>query len=221
MTRPNDNLPPGSQPWKRSIEEDIRQLQVAQQRGDQLDGLSLSGLTQSLRKLGDQVQVLQQQQATLTAQQAQLTNVVNNLSAQVARIDSLVNAQVYPISASPATATGWSVSGSGVFSTKASTSIGVPAGYSQAIVMASGSVTYQTPGPTNRFDVRAGVGGAWGPNLPNLSEPVGCSSASYTRTYTGLSGGSISLDIQVAVAVPEGASAANTATVTGFAIFLR
>jgi len=198
--RPVNNLPPGSQPWAREIAGAIDAAQF--------DAIKANMNNKNAFK-------------TINATLEQLTEQQAKLSEQITRIDSLVNSQIYPASASPATTTGWSVSGSGVFNTMASTSISVPSGYSRAIVMATGSVTYQTPSTVNRFDIRVGVGGSWGPALPNLANPVGCSAASYTRTYTGLSGGTISLDMQVAVAASEGASAANTATVTGFAVFLR
>ncbi|MFB9956981.1 hypothetical protein [Cellulomonas denverensis] len=124
--------------------------------------------------------------------------------------------------AAPGTAMGWIVNGgSGVFQTKASTTIAVPSGYSQALVFASASVTYQSPTSSNRFDIRAGIGGQYGAQLINLANLVGSSSVAHSRTLTGLSGGTIALECQVATAVNEAAQAANTATVTGFAIFFR
>lgn len=124
--------------------------------------------------------------------------------------------------AAPGTSMGWAVNGgSGVFQTKASTSIPVPAGYSRALVFASASATYQSPSSSNRFDIRAGILGEYGAQLINLANLVGSSSVSHTRSLTGLNGGAITLECQVATAVNEAAQAANTATVTGFAIFFR
>ncbi len=201
MTRPNDNLPPGSQPWKRSIEEDIRRLQVAQQRGDQLDGLSLSGLTQSLRKLGDQVQVLQQQQAelaaqqaTLSAQQVQLTSVVNDLSDQVARIDALVNAQVTGDVGNNYVVTPVGSS----WGQYAPVTIGVPPGYSRAQVVGISSVI----GPTSdTYAIRTTIAGVSGTEFVVFGNN---GSVSYARTLTGLSGGTITISTGVQNIIASG-----------------
>jgi hypothetical protein len=106
------------------------------------------------------------------------------------------------------------------YATKAATSIAVPAGYSQALVCAIGSVTFQDASP-NRFDTRVGIAGGYGAGLPNLANTVGSTSEAHTRTLTGLAGGSITLEVQCLSAVASGGQAANTATVTGFAIFFR
>jgi hypothetical protein len=120
--------------------------------------------------------------------------------------------------AAPGVSAGWAASTG--YGTKASTSIPIPGGYSQALVFATGSITFQDGSP-NRFDTRVGIAGGYGAGLPNLANTVGCSSEAHSRTLTGLSGGSITLEVQCLAAIAAAAQAANTATVTGFAIFFR
>ena len=119
--------------------------------------------------------------------------------------------------AAPGTGSGFNVSTSQA--TKASTTIAVPSGYTQALVMAVGSLTMADTA-ANRFDTRCGIAGNYGAALPNLANTVGSTSAAHTRFLTGLSGGTITLEVQALAAV-SATNAANTAIVTGFAIFFR
>ena len=150
-------------------------------------------------------------QATLTTQQASLTS-------QLASINTLIGQQTTGVAAAPGTGSGFNVSTSQA--TKASTTITVPSGYTQALVMAVGSLTMADVA-ANRFDTRCGIAGNYGAALPNLANTVGSTSAAHTRTLTGLStGGTITLEVQALAAV-SATNAANTAIVTGFAIFFR
>jgi hypothetical protein len=117
------------------------------------------------------------------------------------------------------TATGWSTSTS--FASKASTSVTVPGGkgYTTALVLAFGAVTYADSAP-NRFDCRAVIEGSNGASLPNLANTVGQSTVLHTRTLAVTSGQVINLSVQVLSAV--GASnSANVAVCGGFALFAR
>ena len=117
------------------------------------------------------------------------------------------------------TATGWATTTS--FANKASTSITVPSGkgYTSALVLCFGAVTYQDSAP-NRFDCRAVIEGNNGPSLPNLANTVGQSTVLHTRSLSVTSGQVLNLSVQVLSAV--GASnAANVAVCGGFALFAR
>lgn len=154
---------------------------------------------------------LQNKQAQLDSQQASLTS-------QLASINTLIGQQTTGVAATPGTATGFSVSTSQ--GTKASTSITVPSGYSQALVLAVGSLTMADTA-ANRFDTRCGIAGSYGIALPNLANTVGSTSAGHTQFLTGLSAGSsILLEVQALAAVAA-TNAANAAIVTGLAIFFR
>lgn len=124
---------------------------------------------------------------------------------------------VTSVAATPGTATGFSVGTTQA--TKASTTIAVPTGFSQALVVAIGSLTMADTA-ANRFDTRCGIAGAYGIALPNLANTVGSTSAAHSVNLTGLSGGTITLSVQALAAVAT-TNAANTAIVTGFAVFFR
>jgi len=171
-----------------------------------------------------QTAALAAQDVTILAQQAQIAANVAALSAAnvtltaaVANIQTLVGQQTTGAAAAPGTGSGFNVGTSQ--GTKASTTIAVPAGYSQALVVAIGSLTMADTAP-NRFDTRCGIAGGYGAALPNLANTVGSTSAAHSRNLTGLSGGTITLEVQALAAV-SATNGANTAIVTGFAIFFR
>jgi len=169
----------------------------------------------------DSTQNVLAQVSTITAEQnAQIADIAAAtaaVAAQVAAIALLVQQQTTGASAAPGTGSGFNVGTSQ--GTKASTSITVPAGYSRALVVAIGSLTMADTAP-NRFDTRCGISGDYGAALPNLANTVGSTSAAHSRNLTGLSGGTITLEVQ-ALAGVSATNGANTAIVTGFAIFFR
>ena len=155
--------------------------------------------------------------AALNARVDELAAVTSGLATAVANIATLVGQQTTSVAAAPGTGSGFNVgTGQG---TKASTTIAVPAGFSQALVVAIGSLTMADTAP-NRFDTRCGIAGGYGAALPNLANTVGSTSAAHSRNLTGLSGGTITLEVQALAAV-SATNGANTAIVTGFAIFFR
>lgn len=114
----------------------------------------------------------------------------------------------------------WSATNSWV--TKASTTITVPAGFTEALVFAASSVT--AVGSVIRFDVRSVIGGgagAAGPEMQNLVNGVAATSVPHSRTLTGLAGGTITIAAQVWSTPNLAAHTGNIASITGFAIFFR
>ena len=178
---------------------------------------AVADLTAQQSTLTAQQSTLTAQQATLAAQNAQIVAQQASLTAAVANIATLVGQQTTGAAAAPGTGAGFNVGTS--HGTKASTVIAVPAGYSRALVVAIGSLTMADTAP-NRFDTRCGIAGGYGASLPNAANPVGSTSAAHSRDLTGLSGGTITLEVQALAAV-SATNGANTAIVTGFAIFFR
>ena len=182
-------------------------------------------LERAVRELGPSIAqsfapviaTLQAQTAALAAQDLVIGAQQAALTAAVANIATLVGQQTTGASAAPGTGSGFNVGTTQ--GTKASTTIAVPAGYSQALVVAIGSLTMADTAP-NRFDTRCGIAGGYGAALPNLANTVGSTSAAHSRNLTGLSGGTITLEVQ-ALAGVSATNGANTAIVTGFAIFFR
>lgn len=120
--------------------------------------------------------------------------------------------------ASPGSASGFGFSTS--FAAKASTSIAVPSGFTRAVVIATGGVTGTDSAP-NRIDARVSIGGNAGATLSSLANLSTSVPASHSRVLTGLSGGSIAIEVQALAAVAIGAGSGNLATVTGYAMFFR
>lgn len=114
----------------------------------------------------------------------------------------------------------WSATNSWV--TKASTTIAVPAGFTDALVFAMSSVT--AVGSVIRFDIRTVIGGgagAAGPEMQNLVNGVAATSVPHTRSLSGLAGGTITIAAQVWSTPNLAAHTGNIASITGFAIFFR
>lgn len=134
---------------------------------------------------------------------------------------SITNAALAsPVTAAVATP-GWASTWSGNASwvDKATATIPVPAGFSQALVIAVASVT--TTGSLIRYDIRARIEGSAGPELQNLVDGTDSSAVAHTTSLTGLAGGTIGLAAQVYTAPNLAAHTGNIATVTGCAIFFR
>jgi len=156
--------------------------------------------------------------AAASAAAAVASAAVADLSVQVGRINALVNAQVTVGIAPTSTASGWATStGHG---TKAATSIGVPAGYSQAFVFALASMHFQDSSPNGGW-VRAVIAGQAGGEMGGLANLNLGQSASHTVALGALSGGSIGLEMQMRASVATGGTGARIAQISGFAIFLR
>jgi hypothetical protein len=142
---------------------------------------------------------------------------VADLAVQVARIDTLVNQQVTFGIAGTATSSGWS-SSTGM-TTKASSSIAVPAGYSQALVFALASMHFMDSAPNGGW-VQAVIAGDAGGEMGGLANLQLGQSASHTRVMA-VAGGSIGIECQMRSSVATGGMSGRIAQVSGFALFLR
>lgn len=217
MTTPHNNLPPESQPWARSIEAQLRGLQTTQTTHESRTGNTAAGLQGTLRRIAEQIRGLEEVTQglvevtnTLTAQQAVLAG-------EIARINSLVAGQVSFGIAPTATSSGWATSSS--MTTRASSSIGVPGGYSQALVFALASMHFMDTSPNGGW-VRAVIAGDAGQEMGGLANLSLGQSSSHTRVMA-VSGGAISLECQVQSSAGTGGMSGRIAQVSGFALFFR
>lgn len=201
---PDNALDPTSKAWSRKVEDEIRDLRTALNVDGSFSRNSAAGLNGTLRKISEQIAAIEETQAQiqtvvsgLEAQQAELAAQQAELSAQVARIDSLVNNQTvtrvgqatagYPAFTVP---TGWG--------DYAIVDIPVPAGYTQATVMAVCTVGFSSnPADAAQFLVR--VNGDDGP-LGTVGLTTGtfdAAAASHARVISGLSGGSVTVSFRM------------------------
>ena len=175
---PQANLPSESTRWGVAMQGDMVELRREAERSAQAN---LNANKQGQSSMG----LLSQQVATLTEQNALLAE-------QVATIASVVSKQVIPGSGSNAVS-GFSLSTSRAAFT--SVTIGIPSGYSRALVFASGSLS-GTSGANTGSDVlfaSVTIAGELGPETPNIfaTSSGANAAASSTRSLTGLSGGSV------------------------------
>lgn len=104
--------------------------------------------------------------------------------------------------------------------TVASTTIAVPAGFSRALVMAVGGVIFRTGAP-NDFWSRILINADTGDELMNIANAVGSTPVSHSAILTGLSGGSITLAVQVRSLFAEAPATGRYAQISGSAVFFR
>lgn len=132
--------------------------------------------------------------------------------------------------ASPVTAGIGSGSGSGFGvatspAVVASGSIPVPAGYSQALVIATSGITaVSATASATQVYAATEIGGAGGAELWVLTDGAAYTATvttAHARTMTGLSGGSISIGARVRSTIAWGAHPANSAVVSASALFFR
>lgn len=116
------------------------------------------------------------------------------------------------------TQTGWATTTS--MATKASTSVTVPAGFTEALVVALGTVVFQDTAP-NRFDSRCRIEGTNGDTIVSLASNVGNASPNHMTLLSVTGGQVINVDVQVLSAVATGGQPANQAAIKAFAVFLR
>lgn len=219
---PPNSLDPGSKPWSRKVESEVRAIHRKLDTSDSWRRNSADGLTATLGKLSDQVRELAETQATLAT-------VVTDLQEQQVKILGLLNTQVVPAVAPTITTEAWPIDNN--YGVKAITSIAVPAGYNRALVYASGSVSMVNNGEdtwgTNLFayiDI-AGNGGqhqqCWLGGTTS-GRAVAVVVPLHSRTMSGLGGGSINLSMVAGLGSTTGiATDLRRAQIGGFALFLR
>lgn len=205
---PRRNLPPDAEPWGRWVEG----LLLAQNQAGEANGQSINntlrGVNASLQQLGNQIQTLSAQQATLSAQQADITSLLSD-QVKFGRAGGYVSNYSF-----------------GTDDTVLlSLTIPVPAGYSKAIVFAICNASIVSDGTGNYYYIKASVNSVTTAqatrNFQDTSGLTVTGSAS-TAQLSGLSGGSIPIyAIGRAATGSVAASASNTVTLDGFAIFTK
>ena len=144
---------------------------------------------------------------------------VNTLTAKDAIIgNQALSDPLAIVAASPATATGWTVSTG--HAAKASSSIAVPAGYSRATVFAQANMHFQDSAPNGGW-VRATIAGNAGAEMGGLANLSLGQSATHTASLAGLSGGSISVSCDVRASAASGSGTGRIAQITAVAFFQR
>lgn len=96
---PNNNLPPESQPWGRSIEAQLRELQTTQTTHETRTGNTAAGLQGTLRKISEQIHALEEVTQGLVEVTTTLTEQQATLAAQQVRILELIDTQIELIDA--------------------------------------------------------------------------------------------------------------------------
>lgn len=159
---PKRNLPPGAEPWGRSVDSRVQSLEGAATRQAQDIGNTLSGLNGSLSRLAEQVgeirtitqtlveqqAVLAAQQATLVAQQGQLQEQQSTLSRTVADLSVVVNGMIRP-STRYQPRSGFSITPA--MQVVVPTTATVPAGYTGAVFFATAVLFAQNPTTSNSY----------------------------------------------------------------------
>lgn len=210
------NLGPESMPWARDLIARLELLEGDSSRRSQSEINFDQALTSTIATLAEQINTLQQNvadtQTALTNAETALTN------AQTA----LAN-QVYP-GTSSASASGFTL-GTG-FATIATATLTVPAGYTRALVTASGTATSLSASASSdavhAYATIAGAGGAESVSYfygPNSGGSASCFAA---QSLTGLSGGQVLTMTTVArLTNGPGVSTLSTGTIMCQAIFLK
>lgn len=144
---------------------------------------------------------------------------VNTLTAKDAIIGNAALANpVTGNAAGTATASAWGVGTA--MATKATATITVPAGFSRAVVFATASMHFQDSAPNGGW-VRAVIAGNAGAEMGGLANLNLGQTAIHTVELTGLSGGTISLEVQVRASVASSATTGRIAQIGGYALFFR
>ena len=197
----------------RDLERDVRELAPSIARSFAPVIATLQAQTAALAA---QDVVIAAQQADLAAQNVQIVAQQASLSSAVANIATLVGQQTTAGVAATVTALTWT-SATG-YETKASTSIAVPGGYTQALIVANASTVFQDSA-ANSFQSRVVINGNAGAELNGLANPNSAHSPMHTL-FTAVSG-SITIAAQVKSGVASGVTTGRISQVSGFAIFFR
>lgn len=178
----------------------------------------IADLKRQLRELGPSIAAsfqpvitdLQNKQAALDSQQMQINN-------QLAQINALIGAQV-TFGSVGASATGFTP---GAAADLAGSVITVPSGYSQAIVHCTADATASAEPNSASITVQAVIAGVAGGSASTLDTTRMTASPSAIRSFTGLSGGTISVAVRVSGSGTGWLTGASIANCNAIAIFLR
>lgn len=202
-TRPRRNLPPVSEPWGRSVDDDLKALQQSNERlvQDSLNSFKMVNSTmktfaaqiESLNTLTTELAAAQATltatQATLSAQQATLSTQQSTLTATVAELTRVSGLQVTGASASNVNTSPIGIGNGGNY---VGASTVVPAGFTRAVVSAQSSMRIVGAAGMAAY-LAVNINGSVGGQFPVFGESNGsattAASVGHAATLTGLSGG--------------------------------
>lgn len=193
---PRRNLPPDAEPWGRWVEGLLLEQNSLTASNGQSINNTLRGVNASLQQLGNQIQ-------TLSAQQADITDLIDKQV--IGASNSVITEDVYTTE----TATAYSA-----------VSVTVPAGFTKATVMAVSSAFYMSTSGIAEVQMAtriAATDGAW--QIIILDHPESAST-SHAATLTGLTPGNLLTASTLAYNTPGDAITGQIVT-TMMAIFQR
>lgn len=215
MVSPKRFLPPESEPWGRSVDQDLAQIKIDNAK-------ALSEFTNAFKAINSSMKLVSKQIAELTALTTALEQQQNTLAAQQATLAQTVAGMVAIDYASV------SEMGFGTALTDQDRAVGaiaVPAGYTRALVSVTVVAGARNSGANYDYlYASAVIAGVKSREMPNGAVSTG-TAASFTSKVlllTGLSGGSITVGARIHT---QGAAwdvfGSNRVYVEASAIFLR
>lgn len=152
---PKRNLPPGAEPWGRSVDARVQSIEQASARQRQDNDNTLKGVNASLVRLSEQVgeirtitETLVEQQATIQAQQEQLQTQQATLTQTVGELEVVVNGMIRP-STRYQPRYGFSVTPA--LQVVVPTTATVPAGYTRAVIYATAVLSARNSTTSDSF----------------------------------------------------------------------
>lgn len=171
----------------------------------------IADLDRAMRELGPSIA------ASFAPVITDLQNQQSQINAQLASINALIGAQV-TFGSVGASATGFTP---GAAADLAGSVITVPSGYSQAIVHCTADATASAEPNSASITVQAVIAGVAGGSASTLDTTRMTASPSAIRSFTGLSGGTISVAVRVSGSGTGWLTGASIANCNAIAIFLR
>ena len=207
MVVPKRNLSPEAEPWGRSVDDAITQLQRDVVKNAQDNSNAFAGIASSMQALSKQIADINTQQATIAAQQATILSLLG---------------KTVRAGQNGLTTTGFTVNPT--LSAVSSCTIPIPSGFNSAAVFCSAHASIYNS-QSSAYDylyVGAQINGI-GPALIEAeidAQKIVSSGGSASRILSGLSGGSITISSMVKTGTYTfGPVGGTIATVDGIAIF--
>lgn len=201
MVRPRNNLPPDSQQWSRSVENDVRQMQINASKAAQDNTNAFKALNSTMKQVSEQISTLGDQQAALTDLVAK-TVVPNAFSG---------SGSAYAVATT--------------YQTKASATLTTPTGFTKAVIFATAHArVLNNSGGGAVVWLTGKVNGVFGDAVFQslAAGVVGVPTVSATGLVTGLTDGATFVVETVLFSSPAlTADAGNTAKIRGIVIWFR
>lgn len=178
---PKRNLSDQAEPWGRSVDQRLSDLERSSGKDQQDTANALSGLNSTTTKLSKQVLVIDELTQKLAEQQEQLAQ-------QIEAIEAVINAQLAPVS-DQVSNINFNVN-PGPNTPILSTTISVPSGYSRALVYATSTLSaYNNTATDDTLYITTRINGAvvgWANSTSVNSAKFGSVSMSSTALLTSL-----------------------------------